>query len=436
MFPSDELILGFQGTAPVDLGTIHRNAFKIKTGKYKIELFGSYLQNTLPKKQVRNQSLGFGNNIYSVHNDVKNDHDQFEINTISEFTGSMVDEVYADVSATTTLSFDTFTLANAGVEGLSSAHLASMNRGRNGSVSAGTAGVFGSVTRNIRIDSDSEYEEHSLYLDIDDLWEQAGAVSAIISDILFYYVGDSGGIAAGAVSHATWIYDFIFDSYTPKVSNQPFNADQKPKYIIYMQDGTLSRDTNVFAKGNGTDLYLFPSAQIASHFGPVDLFGTDGIAQVQNNLRPSDSYRIFVSIGSRSRGRYQTLNNANGSVWRTRDIRGFKYGLSNYYPSSDACVFRRTSYGQFRDMLEQRRFTTTYQKDGQTGLEIISKTIPVAIECRNLVDGTVLDLETEQDKIKRNNKNISQKSTKAFFDNEPIYNDPNAIRDDDFVIVS
>ena len=85
---------------------------------------------------------------------------------------------------------------------------------------------------------------------------------------------------------------------------------------------------------------------------------------------------------------------------------------------------------------EQNEELANLRADTSIQKTIISKTIPVAIECRNLVDGTVLDLETEQDKIKRNNKNISQKSTKAFFDNEPIYNDPNAIRDDDFVIVS
>jgi hypothetical protein len=38
-------------------------------------------------------------------------------------------------------------------------------------------------------------------------------------------------------------------------------------------------------------------------------------------------------------------------------IRGWKYGLVSGFPMSSRCVWRRNSYGQFRDMLEQRPFT-------------------------------------------------------------------------------
>jgi hypothetical protein len=38
-------------------------------------------------------------------------------------------------------------------------------------------------------------------------------------------------------------------------------------------------------------------------------------------------------------------------------IRGWKYGLFNGFPTHSKAVFRRNSYGQFRDMLEQRQYT-------------------------------------------------------------------------------
>lgn len=38
-------------------------------------------------------------------------------------------------------------------------------------------------------------------------------------------------------------------------------------------------------------------------------------------------------------------------------IRGWKYGLFNGFPTHSKAVFKRNSYGQFRDMLEQRQYT-------------------------------------------------------------------------------
>jgi hypothetical protein len=40
--------------------------------------------------------------------------------------------------------------------------------------------------------------------------------------------------------------------------------------------------------------------------------------------------------------------------------KGMLYGLKNYHPEKTTAVFRRDSFGQFRDMLEQRDFSTFY----------------------------------------------------------------------------
>lgn len=47
-------------------------------------------------------------------------------------------------------------------------------------------------------------------------------------------------------------------------------------------------------------------------------------------------------------------------------IRGWKYGLVNGLPTYSSARFRRNSYGQFRDMLEQRPFTTYFRKRDRT----------------------------------------------------------------------
>lgn len=42
------------------------------------------------------------------------------------------------------------------------------------------------------------------------------------------------------------------------------------------------------------------------------------------------------------------------------NIRGWKYGIFDAMPRSFGCFYRRNRYGQFRDMLEQRQFTTLF----------------------------------------------------------------------------
>lgn len=50
-------------------------------------------------------------------------------------------------------------------------------------------------------------------------------------------------------------------------------------------------------------------------------------------------------------------------------IRGWKYGLSSALPMYSSCVFSKKSYGQFRDMLEQRKFTVFYDNKASKPLD-------------------------------------------------------------------
>jgi hypothetical protein len=47
-------------------------------------------------------------------------------------------------------------------------------------------------------------------------------------------------------------------------------------------------------------------------------------------------------------------------------IRGFKYGLINALPMTSRAVWRRGRYGQFRDMLEQRKTTKFFNLNPQS----------------------------------------------------------------------
>ena len=73
-----------------------------------------------------------------------------------------------------------------------------------------------------------------------------------------------------------------------------------------------------------------------------------------------------------------------GEIYHPVDITGFtaegwKYGLYNGVPTNFSAVFRQNHYGQFRDMLEQRIYTATYNNpqiggpmDANGGIKFIS----------------------------------------------------------------
>jgi hypothetical protein len=56
-----------------------------------------------------------------------------------------------------------------------------------------------------------------------------------------------------------------------------------------------------------------------------------------------------------------THNFAGGALWWKIDHpSGWRYGLMNYRKTRSTAVFRHDTYGQFRDMLEQRQYTRFY----------------------------------------------------------------------------
>lgn len=69
----------------------------------------------------------------------------------------------------------------------------------------------------------------------------------------------------------------------------------------------------------------------------------------------------------------------SGSFCTGSRIEGWKYGLQNGLPTNFSCVFRQNHYGQFRDMLEGRPYTKTYNNpkiggplDNNGGINFIS----------------------------------------------------------------
>jgi hypothetical protein len=90
-------------------------------------------------------------------------------------------------------------------------------------------------------------------------------------------------------------------------------------------------------------------------------------------------------------------------------IRGWRYGIYSGISTSSSSVFRRGSYGQFRDMLEQRVFTKFFEEDGSGGFRYSEP--PVTVRFVDDLDRTIDPLKTWSQNITRD-----ASSSLPFFD--------------------
>jgi len=80
-----------------------------------------------------------------------------------------------------------------------------------------------------------------------------------------------------------------------------------------------------------------------------------------------DNYQGVPIVNAVTSSKLQsTIGVINGYYASSIDIRGWKFGVVNGFPYYTSCVFRSSRYGQFRDMLEQRKYTKFFNGDGFT----------------------------------------------------------------------
>ena len=151
-------------------------------------------------------------------------------------------------------------------------------------------------------------------------------------------------------------------------------AAEDVRFVLYLEN-----------KEYGIDIY---QDQTGSYNGSI--FTNSGeenyfIPTLQNKTL---AQKLFFGINTKPLGRrslqYSTVlpntilvdryNFCTGSI-----IQGWKYGLYNGLPTNFSAVFRQNHYGQFRDMLEQRIYTKTYNNpevggpmDANGGISFIS----------------------------------------------------------------
>jgi hypothetical protein len=94
-------------------------------------------------------------------------------------------------------------------------------------------------------------------------------------------------------------------------------------------------------------------------------------------------------------------------------IRGWKYGLCNGMPSTTHAIYRRGTYGQFRDMLEQRQYTKFYMTSNVEGIKLGITPSPIQVK---FVDS--FGKLTNPENTRAQNLSFEATSSLPYFDGE------------------
>ena len=365
LFPEDELILGFQGGISGLIGndaddstpSLRDTNVIIESGSIKIQLFGSYIQDNKPKLPSLNQSHGYTEAVHGAIGEISV-HDQWDVSYRQEFSGSNPDTFMGIATYFPGASLPDGSDIFEGVperDGITAYHnmtgsehfgINAMNRARGGLASDGTVGNYDSLKRNYRLEESELYDKDSVTLNVKEIWA--------IDNATYYTPGtfENVGIGDGSSDYnSVWPFAFPFEDKYESVNRSfkklessdvgsesrliKFDQETANKFVLFTGAGTFTAPGHIHSNSAQS---LFP------HLENLDTY-----YQRLNHM-------IIFGIGDGHRGIHNIVYTPSR---RINYSRGAKYGLSNFYPISRSAVFRRTSYGQFRDMLEPRLYGPT-----------------------------------------------------------------------------
>ena len=266
--------------------------------------------------------------------------------------------------------------------------------------------------RYVRLQSSTQTIEDSLTPDIFSLYLTGSASGSIGFDLKYrnqliaalYFATDGFAItsSAGTLGQRVNNTDFCFSSpYEKKYSyvkrQRPENYTVNNVTVVFSGSGVLNTTfdfSNIIGNNilNAPDAYslsvicltksgsLYNSQNVVldyygdfsgSYNGTTFIIpaGQNGNSFIDKSLSKKLIFGIKPSPISASLSSSTTPNlqsylpvYCTGSI-----IEGWKYGLYNGVPTNFSCVFRQNKYGQFRDMLEGRFYTQTYNNPAAGG---------------------------------------------------------------------
>jgi hypothetical protein len=356
LLPSDRLIFGWNAH-PRRVGSVSTTTSMTNQAEevftwlsdeishFKVDLFGSLLRNNLPVESETNQPLTSD----AVHEDLHYDnpvYDQWDVEPRAALTGSYVDLVITGSMLVT----------NAAGE-FGDPWGAPGTRRVVYSVAAGQAGPSGSLQRFVRLDDstdkfyDANVPEIRSFLNLlgATAEDQSPAGPPYGTHTLFL---DARGGVASSQSALDFVRSYPFAGVLSSV-----RRTQSPEKFLEVDI--------VNGRGNVGKLsavgYLYKTNDtVSSDTEFVPGAAAPGPRQTHQNAIKT-LFGFVSTTPTVSGSKVPDIGNANGATYAVGEvkIRGYKYGLGGLFGSSLDARFRRDKYGQFRDMLEPRRYPAT-----------------------------------------------------------------------------
>lgn len=208
---------------------------------------------------------------------------------------------------------------------------------------------YASVTRGL----DARFRKSSIVCECSESYGVSGEIR---------YDADTGT----AFSSSLLSVEVILPPWAPSGPGVPPSSPSLPqsepvRYTFFDVTGSVSAVTGRF---NGKSAFTFPPASEPDIF--FTTFGTvkPNEKQIIKFLYGfGDNYQgTAISTAVTSSKITSIVGVFNGFYTTTADIRGWKYGVFNAFPQYNTAVYRNNRFGQFRDMLEQRKQTKFYNE--------------------------------------------------------------------------
>ena len=339
--PTDNLIFGFCNTPNwlpnisfenvvdhrYEEGLADANVV-LSPGAGKITLFGSLLQNGLPKQTGMNQPL----TTPAVHEDIHYDipvYDQFEVEPRSSMSGSYSDNIITGSMLATPLGSD----------------IAQNVRRVQGSVANGAAGTTGSLQRFVRLTDTSGQLYDSYPPDLTKVFGSLGLglLSGIGTGLHIIAPGTPDiGVLGPGIDNSWWLrtaYEYSHDRL--------------------IAGDLIQNRANAYPVGSSVSIGFrtanpLKSIYILGSTGLVDdnNFVTDDTGNRDSIESEKRSIKALWGFGLQKFNAPSFITQPNGGY--TPSIHGYKYGLAGLFGLQSSAYYRRSRYGQFRDVLEQR----------------------------------------------------------------------------------
>jgi len=460
IMPEDQLVFGWQTTMPGKLGRVtdcgpstkdpygynfhgRRGSgpnMTLEPGAGKLILFGSFIKQDKELLPSSEQSL-VSNQIHQVIGD-NPVVDQFDVEYIESFAGSMFEE------HVTGSMLDEESIGGASTPApWPTPKARGISATANGTPNAAAIGTpWQNLNRSMTLQDSGTFRRFVRHPDSGERY-----YDSLVGDPSIYHAitnpglaeSLNGGAGSGGADDAIPVapYGLADNSFSITFGSDAINARWMgafPFEGVYADVDRLSLldgfddEINIVNSSNSVIGKAIPkSVFLALPGGGNDIIISSPAGETELPAARDAILKFWFGSGNGMSGSVDLVPTNIGTRRSTPKIRGWKYGLKSALPVNASAVYRRETYGQFRDMLEQRKNTRFFNEGGESENDRSFVTVPA-------VSVLFIDSETGDttSPINTRSQNLSSHATSSvpYFDGDVRDREDNPDVNADFTI--